>query len=64
MTWKYGKDKEDEIRTCEICHLTQIKTNNNEWALLLTKERIDKFFENLFLGIEENCFHSYEPDSK
>ena len=64
MAWIYHKENQDEIRTCDICSSSQIKTNRNTWAIYFTKERVMKCYENLFLEIEEKCFHTPDPDSE
>ena len=58
MEWIYSKENDQDIRTCPMCRLTEIKSND-EWITFLTWERIEKYMEAYYHGIEENCSHHH-----
>lgn len=64
MAWEYGMEGDDPIRTCDICHLTQIKCKDGEWAIYITMKRIARCFDCIFLDIDEKCCHTPEEDSE
>lgn len=64
MSWEFSKENGKDMRTCNICNLSQIKCDDGEWVTYLTKERMNKFFENLFAGISEECVHTFEEMSR
>lgn len=64
MKWIYSKEVDDDIRTCNICKLSQIKTKDGDWAVYLTYARIEQSFKCTMLGIREECSHTPEEDSE
>ncbi len=64
MTWRYHKDGELDIRTCDICKLSQVKCKDGEWAVYFTYERVEKCMSCWMFKIEESCIHTPEQDSE
>ena len=64
MVWIYKQEDGYEIRTCDICKASQVKTDDEDWAVYLTYERVLQSHKCFIDGIIEYCFHTPHPDSR
>jgi len=58
--WRFYKEDGYDLRECNKCKLSQVKTKDGDWAVYFTYARIEHAFDCWINDIAEECTHT--PD--
>lgn len=64
MAWIHGKDGNYNIRTCDICKMTQVQCKDGDWVAYLTVASMEDQVKCYLEGIKHPCWHSPSEDDK